>query len=74
MKSRNIYVVDTIEEAEQFRYTDTNEVVEVGTAVGYDKPMVGMPGDSPPPEGWNRNHTPVEMLVCFDDIYFQSDD
>jgi hypothetical protein len=36
MNHEDIYVVDTFEEAEQFRYTDSNETVSVGTAVGYD--------------------------------------
>ena len=32
----DIYVVDTFEEAEQFRYDHNDEPVEVGTAVGRD--------------------------------------
>lgn len=34
----DIHVVDSFEEAEQFRYEHSDETVEVGTAVGYDKP------------------------------------
>lgn len=33
---QDIYVVDTFEEAEQFRYEHDDQPVEVGTAVGYD--------------------------------------
>ena len=33
---QDIYVVDTFEEAEQFRYEHNDQPVEVGTAVGYD--------------------------------------
>lgn len=34
---QDIYVVDTFEEAEQFRYEHNDQPVEVGTAVGYDR-------------------------------------
>jgi hypothetical protein len=33
---QDIYVVDTFEEAEQFRYEHDDQPVEVGTAVGHD--------------------------------------
>ena len=36
MSYQDIYVVDSFEEAEQFKYNDTGESVEVGTAVAYD--------------------------------------
>ena len=36
MNYQDIYVVDTFEEAEQFRYKHNEQPVEVGTAVGYD--------------------------------------
>ena len=36
MKYQDIYVVDDLEEAEQFLYKHNNQTVEVGTAVGYD--------------------------------------
>jgi hypothetical protein len=36
MNYQDIYVVDSFEEAEQFKYNDTGESVEVGTAVAYD--------------------------------------
>jgi hypothetical protein len=36
MNYEDIYVVDTFEEAEQFKYCHNDEPVEVGTAVGYD--------------------------------------
>lgn len=38
MNYQDIYVVDDLDEAEQFRYEHNDEPVEVGTAVGYDKP------------------------------------
>ena len=38
MTYEDVYVVDTFEETEQFRYEHNDEPVEVGTAVGYDKP------------------------------------
>ena len=81
MKSGDIYVVEDFEEAQQFRYTHNDEPVEVGTAVGYDRPFVGMPGDKAPirPDGkpsWimPKKQMPVQQLVCFDDIYFQADE
>lgn len=36
LKYDDVYVVDDIDEAEQFRYQHNDEPVEVGTAVGYD--------------------------------------
>jgi len=36
MNYQDIYVVDSFEEAEQFKYNDTGKSVEVGTAVAYD--------------------------------------
>ena len=37
MNYQDIYVVEDFDEAEQFKYTDTGQSVEVGTAVGYDE-------------------------------------
>lgn len=34
----DVHVVDNFDEAQQFRYEHNDEPVEVGTAVGYDKP------------------------------------
>ena len=80
-KSSDIYVVEDFEEAQQFRYELKDEPVEVGTAVGYDRPFVGMPGEKAPigPDGrrsWkmNREDMPVMQLVCFEDIYFQPEE
>ena len=70
-RSDNIFVVEDFDEAQQFRYVHNDEPVEVGTAVGYDEPFVGMPGEKPPPGGWNPKHKPVMRLVCFEDIYYQ---
>lgn len=79
-KSTDVYVVDTFEEAQQFRYYKTNQPVEVGTPVAYDRPFVGMPGDRAPivdgERTWkmDKQDMPVMQLVCFDDIYFQVDE
>ena len=73
--SSDIFVVEDFEEAQQFRYVHNDQPVEVGTAVGYDQPFVGMPGEKPPPGGWaSMSDKPVMRLVCFEDIYFQTDD
>jgi len=37
MNYQDIYVVEDFDEAEQFKYTETGQTVEVGTAVGYDE-------------------------------------
>ena len=76
MNYKDIYVVESFEEAEQFRYEHNDQVVEVGTPVAYDRPFVGMPGDKPPPGGWKmaKESMPVMQLVCYDGIYFQEND
>ena len=81
MKSTDVYVVEDYDEAQQFRYVHNDQPVEVGTAVAYDRPFVGMPGDKAPvgPDGrrsWSmaKEDMPVQQLVCFDDIYFQADE
>lgn len=80
-KSTDIYVVEDFDEAQQFRYEHNDEPVEVGTAVGYDRPFVGMPGDKAPigkdgKRSWKmaQEDMPVMQLVCFEDIYFQEDE
>lgn len=74
MNYTDIHVVETFEEAEQFRYEHNDQVVEVGTPVAYDRPFVGMPGEKPPPGGWDAHHKPVMQMVCFEGIYFQDND
>lgn len=81
MKYSDIYVVETFEEAEEFRYEHNDEVVEVGTPVAYDRPFVGMPGDKAPigkdgKRSWamSDEDKPVMQMVCFDGIYFQPDE
>lgn len=64
MNYTDIHVVETFEEAEQFRYEHNDQPVEVGTAVGYDDFNVA-PATVPALK--------VE-LVCFDGIYFQDND
>lgn len=73
-KTTDIYVVEDFEEASEFRYIHNDQPVEVGTAVAYDRPFVGMPGEQPPRGGWDINHKPVMQMVCFDDVYFSQDD
>jgi hypothetical protein len=57
---KDIYVVETPEEAEEFRYEHNNERVEIGTPVGIDKPSSGR-------FPWLSEC----KLHCFDGIYFQ---
>lgn len=79
MNSTDVYVVEDFDEAQQFRYVHNDQPVEVGTAVAYDRPFVGMPGEKAPlvngKRTWkmDKKDMPVLQLVCFDDIYFQSD-
>lgn len=73
-KTTDIYVVEDFDEASQFKYIHNDQPVEIGTAVAYDRPFVGMPGQSPPPGGWKNQTKPVMQMVCFDDVYFQQDD
>ena len=80
MNYKDIYVVEDFEEAEQFRYEHNDEPVEVGTAVAFDRPFVGMPGDKAPvvngKRTWkmDKQDMPVTQLVCFDGIYFQQEE
>lgn len=71
---KNVYVVEDFDEAEQFRYEHNDQTVEVGTPVGFDRDIVGLPGQSPPAGGWDKNNKPVTQLICFEGIYFQSDE
>ena len=79
MNYLDVFVVEDFDEAEQFRYEHNDQPVEVGTAVAYDRPFVGMPGDKAP--GVNGKRTwkmdkqdmPVMQLVCFEGIYYQED-
>ena len=73
MNYTDIHVVDTFEEAEQFRYEHNDQPVEIGTAVGYDRPFMGMLDVELQPGGLDSNNKPVMQLVCFDGIYFQSE-
>jgi len=67
MNYKDIYTVDTFEEAEQFRYEHNDQPVEVGTAVAYDRDFAGMPGAKP------AEREPCRQLVCFEGIYYQQD-
>jgi hypothetical protein len=66
MNYKDIYTVDTFEEAEQFRYEHNDQPVEVGTAVAYDQHIVGMPGSKP-------SEREKCIMMCFEGIYFQQD-
>jgi hypothetical protein len=54
---KSIHVVEDFEEAEQFRYTETNETVEVGTPVGFDSDVFD--GSA--------------QFILFDGIYYDPD-
>lgn len=78
---KDIYVVEDFEEASQFRYEHNDETVEVGTAVAFDRPFVGMPKEKAPigadgRKSWkmSKEEKPVRQMVCFDGIYFQEND
>ena len=59
----DIHVVETFEEAEQFRRTSDNQPVEIGTPVGYDKIKRCMMTDKV-----------ISMdLVCFEGVYFNDE-
>ena len=79
MKYSDIYVIETFEEAEEFRYEHNDQRVEIGTAVAYDRPFVGMPGDKAPvgkagKRSWKmpKEDMSVMQMVCFDGIYWQN--
>ena len=67
---KDIYVVDTFEEAEQFRYEQTDEPVEVGTPVAFDFFSKGAVFNGHP----DRQHEDRYILTCFDGIYFKGGD
>ena len=77
MKYLDVFVVEDFDEAEQFRYEHNDQPVEVGTAVAYDRPFVGMPGDKAPvvdgKRTWKmaKEDMPVMQMVCFEGIYYQ---
>jgi hypothetical protein len=78
---KDIFVVETFEEAEEFRYEHNDKPVEIGTAVAHDRPFVGMPGDKAPKDrsgirSWKmtKEDMPVMQLVCFEGIYYQSNE
>lgn len=59
----DIHVIETFEEAEQFRRTSDDQPVEVGTPVGYDKIKRCMMTD-----------VVISVdLVCFEGIYFNDE-
>lgn len=64
---QDVFVVDTFEEAQQFRYQSNDQPVEIGTPVAWDRDYHGVPGK--PGEIQS-----TRMLECFDGIYFVSDE
>ena len=73
MNYKDIHVVEDFDEAEQFRYEHNNQPVEIGTAVAYDRPFAGIPGEGRR-QMLDKQDMSVTQLVCFDGIYFQSDE
>ena len=66
MNYQDVVVVETFEEAEQFRYEHNDEPVEIGTAVAYETIKRKSRNKAP----WR----PIEdkiVMTCFDGIYFQ---
>ena len=64
---QDIFVVETFDEAEQFRYEHNDQPVEIGTAVAWDRDYNGTPGKPGPVE-------PTRMLECFQGVYFVEDE
>jgi len=64
---KDIYVVEDFDEAQEFHYETTNQPVEIGTAVAYDRAFVGMSGSKP------ASREKCRQLVCFEGIYFCND-
>lgn len=60
MNYTDIHVVESFEEAEQFRYEHNDQTVEVGTPVGYNE-FFTYDSDSP---------VSIITLKCFDGIYY----
>ena len=70
---QDIYVVETYEEAEQFRYESTGETVEIGTPVAWDQEHYSIFSESM----INRRESdmvPDMVMTCFNGIYFQADE
>ena len=65
---KDIYVVDTFEEAEEFRYEHNDNPVEVGTPVAYDQLKRGAVFNGHP----SRPVKDQTVMTCFDGIYHQS--
>jgi len=55
---KDIVIVEDFDEAEQFRYDENDQPVEVGTAVGY--------------ELW-FNDTKQYVLTCFEGIHYKDE-
>ena len=67
MNYRDVVVVETFEEAEQFRYEHDDEPVEVGTPVAYEELKRGAVFNGHP----SRPLKDQIVMTCFDGIYFQ---
>ena len=67
MNYQDVVVVETFEEAEQFRYEHDDEPVEVGTPVAYEELKRGAVFNGHP----SRPLKDQIVMTCFDGIYFQ---
>ena len=67
MNYKDVVVVETFEESEQFRYEHDDEPVEVGTAVAYEQLKRGAVFNGHP----TRPVKDQIVMTCFDGIYFQ---
>ena len=70
MNYLDIYVVETFEEAEQFRYEHNDETVEVGTPVAFEQHKRGAVFNGHP----SRPVKDQTVMTCFDGIYFQDEE
>lgn len=67
MNYQDVVVVETFEEAEQFRYEHDDEPVEIGTPVAYEQLKRGAVFNGHP----SRPIKDQIVMTCFDGIYFQ---
>ena len=78
IKYDDIYVVESLEEANQFRYEHDDQPLALGTAVGHN--VYVYTGDTPDmfvEDADPRGHDPGQLtrveLRCFDGVYYSDD-